>query len=71
MPSIDWYLVLVRGGLALLTLGPSLLLAMFLLTRGDLELVRAALRLLLSVEDDRETITELKTLIARLPPAVA
>lgn len=37
VPSIDWYLVLVRGGLALLALGPSLLLAMFLLTRGDLE----------------------------------
>jgi hypothetical protein len=37
-------------------------------TRGDLELVRAALRLLLSVEDDPETITELKELIARLPP---
>ncbi len=36
-------------------------------TRGDLELVRAALRLLLSVEDDRETIVELKALIARLP----
>ncbi len=36
-------------------------------TRGDLELVRAALRLLLSVEDDHETIAELKSLIARLP----
>ena len=35
-------------------------------SRADLELVRAALRLLLASEDDPETIRELKVLLERL-----
>ncbi len=39
------------------------------LTRGDADLVRTALRLLLNAEDDPETIAELKAILARLPAA--
>ncbi len=35
-------------------------------SRAELELVRVALRHLLSSEDDRETIAEIKELLARL-----
>ena len=38
-------------------------------SRGELELLRVALRHLLASEDDPETIEELKVLIARLAKA--
>ncbi len=39
------------------------------LTPDEVDLVRAALRLLLDAEDDIETIRQVKKLLARLPAA--